>query len=342
MTITSETLVIARTMRIKLDATVDQATRDLAAAWSGAWDEIADEWAEALDELVQLADGDWPTQVQINRARRAQKAMQAAREQLDDLGRLTGIRILRDVSQLAADAALWEERLAVSQLPGSLTVDWSRVDADALAAIVRRTSQQVTASTRPLPAHQQAVMRQTLMRGITVGDNPRQAASLMLARLEGVFDGGRRRAETIARTELLDATRAAAHGARMANSDVLRGWMWMATKSARTCPACLAMDGQVFDLGTPGPEGHPSCRCTAAPLTKSMRDLGFDVDEPVDIYQAGRDWFDEQPEKVQAAIMGPERLRRLRDGSLSWDDIPLKKSNPGWRDSIGIRPLNAA
>ena len=40
--------------------------------------------------------------------------------------------------------------------------------------------------------------------------------------------------------------------------------------------------------------------------------------------------------------MGPERLRRLRDGSLSWDDIPLKKSNPGWRDSIGIRPLNAA
>lgn len=343
MSVTADTLAKARGLRVVLDKTVDAATRDLVKAWSGAWHEIADEWASAVDELVQLGDGDWPTQTQVLRAKRAQKAMQAAREALDDLAKTSGVRILRDVSQLAEDTDLWEQRLALSQLPKhGVTVDWSRLDSRALDAIVKRTTQQVESLLRPLPAEQAAVMRQALIRGIAVGDNPRQAAALMLQRVGGAFDGGRFRAENIARTEMLDSARAAAKAARLANSDVLRGWMWMATKSARSCPACLAMDGQVFDLDTPGPEGHPSCRCTAAPLTKSMRDLGFDVDEPVDIYQAGRDWFDEQPEKVQAAIMGPERLRRLRDGSLSWDDIPLKKSNPGWRDSIGIRPLNAA
>lgn len=341
MTITAETLVIARTMRIRLDATVDQATRDLAAAWSGAWDEIADEWAEALDELVQLADGDWPTQVQINRARRAQKAMQAAREQLDDLGRLTGVRILRDVSQLAADAALWEERLAVSQLPGSLTVDWSRVDSDALAAIVRRTSQQVTASTRPLPAHQQAVMRQTLMRGIAVGDNPRQAANLMLARLEGVFDGGRRRAETIARTEMLDAHRHAARLARQTNHDLLVGWEWVTTFDARTCPACLSMHGRRFGVDDFGPEGHPNCRCTSVPALMSLRDLGFDVDEPDTGVADAQAWFWEQSDAVQRQIMGRERLRRLKAGELDWDDLSVRRENPGWRPSYAVRPLAA-
>ena len=38
-------------MRVQLDATVDAATRDLVQAWTGAWEEIADEWAAALDEL---------------------------------------------------------------------------------------------------------------------------------------------------------------------------------------------------------------------------------------------------------------------------------------------------
>ena len=343
MSITADTLRQARTMRVIVDSTVDATTRDLVRAWSGAWHEIADEWSAALDELVQLGDGEWPTRAQVLRAKRAQQAMQAAREALNDLANTSGVRILRDVSQLAEDTDLWEQRLALSQLPQQgVSVDWARLDANALDAIVRRTTGQVESSLRRLPAEQAAVMRQTLIRGIAVGDNPRTAARIMLQRLGGAFDGGRVRAENIARTEMLDAGRAAAHVARLANADVLRGWMWMATKSPRTCPACLAMDGQVFDLDTPGPEGHPSCRCTAAPLSRSWRDLGFDIDEPADVYQTGRDWFDEQPEKVQVSIMGPERLRRLRDGSLSWDDIPLKKSNPGWRDSIGIRPLNAA
>lgn len=342
MSITADTLRQARTMRVIVDSTVDAATRDLVRAWSGAWHEIADEWSAALDELVQLGDGEWPTRAQVLRAKRAQQAMQAAREALNDLANTSGVRILRDVSQLAEDTDLWEQRLALSQLPQQgVSVDWARLDADALDAIVRRTTGQIESSLRRLPAEQAAVMRQTLIRGIAVGDNPRTAARLMLDRLGGVFDGGRRRAETIARTEMLDAHRHAARAARMANADVLRGWEWLAALDHRTCPACLSMHGQVFPADQFGPEGHPNCRCTSIPATLSWRDLGFDIDEPESERTDAEAWFWDQPEAAQVSIMGRERLNRLQSGDLAWADLAQRRENPDWRASYQVRPLAA-
>lgn len=343
MSITADTLAKARSLRVVLDKTVDATTRDLVKAWSGAWHEIADEWASALDELVQLGDGDWPTQTQVLRAKRAQKAMQAAREALDDLAKTSGVRILRDVSQLAEDTDLWEQRLALSQLPKhGVTVDWSRLDSRALGEIVKRTTQQVESLLRPLPAEQAAVMRQALIRGIAVGDNPRQAAALMLQRVGGVFDGGRFRAENIARTEMLDASRAAAKAARLANADVLAGWTWHCTFDNRTCPACLAQHGEVFPVDQFGPEGHQQCRCTAVPITRSWRDLGFDIDEPASVQRDAEQWFWDQPATTQTQIMGPERLRRLQSGDLKWGDLAVRRENPGWRPSWTVAPLQQA
>ena len=43
-------------------------------------------------------------------------------------------------------------------------------------------------------------MRRQLIRGVTVGDNPRDVAARLLQQLRGVFEGGIYRAEVIART----------------------------------------------------------------------------------------------------------------------------------------------
>lgn len=341
MSATPTTLRQARAMRLELDATVDAATRDLAKAWSGAWEELADEWAAAVDELLRLGDGEWPTRAQINRARRAQRAMAAAVDALQHLAKTAGVRILRDVSQLADQAAVWEHRLALTQLPTGVTVDWARLDANAVDAIVKRTTQQVESLTRKLPREHAAVMKQALIRGIVVGDNPRDTARLMLQRLAGVFDGGRSRAENIARTEMLDAHREAARRSRAANLDVVGGWEWLATLDRRTCPACLSMHGHTFPPDAPGPEGHQQCRCTAAPLVKPWRDLGFDIDQPASALPDARAWFNEQPDEIQADIMGAERLRQLKAGTLDWGDLAIRRENPGWRDSYAVRPLAA-
>lgn len=339
MSVTAATLRQARTMRLELDATVGAVTRDLAKAWSDAWEEIADEWADAVDDLI--AAGDWPTRSQVLRAKRAQRAMAATVEALNDLAQQSGVRILRDVSQLADAAAGWELALATTQIPAGLTLDWARLDAKALAAIVKRTTGQVEANTRPLPREQQAVMKQVLIRGIAVGGNPKTAARLMLDRLGGAFDGGRARAVNIARTEMLDAHREASRQARAANPGVVAGWTWMATLDRRTCPACLAQHGTTYPADTFGPEGHQQCRCCALPTVKTWRELGIDLDEPASRLPDAHAWFDQQPKAVQAEIMGAERLRRLNSGELAWGDLAVRRQTPGWRDSYVVRPLAA-
>jgi hypothetical protein len=37
--------------------------------------------------------------------------------------------------------------------------------------------------------------------------------------------------------------------------------------------------------------------------------------------------------------MGPTRLRLLRSGKVSWDDLAVKVPNPGWRPSYQPRTL---
>ena len=339
MTVTRETLRQAAAMRVEVSKTVDKATRDLVQAWSGAWAEVADEWSTALDELT--AAGEWPTRTQVFRAKRAQRALNATVEALEGLASTSGVRIIQDVPVMSALGMVWAEQLVASQWPKGEALDWAAVDPKALSSIVKRTTQQIEKATRRLPHDQSAVMKQVLVRGIAVGDNPRRAAALMLDRLGGVFDGGRRRAETIARTEMLDAHRAAALAARKENANVLAGWEWQATLDVRTCPACLSMHGRIFPVDAAGPQGHQNCRCASLPVVKSWRDLGFDMDDPKSDMPDAEEWFNSQPDKVQAAIMGPERLRRLRSGDLLWDDLAVRRDNPGWRPSYVVRPLEA-
>ncbi|RCK68274.1 phage head morphogenesis protein [Desertihabitans brevis] len=341
MAVTDRTLQALRELRIELDSTVDAATRDLAANWSRAWDELADEFAAVIDALIAAgADGDWPTRRQVTRARRVAAALQHASDAISDLTQAAGVTVTEALPMLTGAAEEWVETIARTQLPAGVTVSWDRVDRAALDAIVRRSTEQITSRLLPLSDEAAGAMRSSLIRGVAVGDNPRTAARRMLQRVEGDFNGGRRRAETIARTEMLDAHRESARQARMANSDLLAGWTWQATLDARTCPACISRHGTEHPAGTPGPEGHPQCRCTSLPVTKSWRDLGIALDEPDDVEQpTGREWFDAQPEAVQRQIMGPERLRRLQAGDLAWSDLAVRRTNADWRPSWQVAPL---
>lgn len=331
-------------IRVLIDHHVDASTADLLQAWSVAWDELADEWQQAIDDLLQTGDGEWPSRQQINRAARATKALERTATELTRLARESSSTITGRLSDLVAAAQEWEGKFAASQLPAAtavVAVTWKRMDAAAVDAIVARVTGQVEALTRILPAEQQAVMKRMLIRGVATGSGPREAARMMLERLQGVFDGGRRRAEVIARTEIVDAYRVSAQASRRTNADIVEGWRWTCSASPRTCGACIAMDGKVFDIDEPGPLGHQCCRCFAVPIVKSWKDLGFNIDEPAPVQSSARDWFDAQPDTVQADILGTERLRRIRSGDLTWDDIPQVRQTSGWRPSVVVRPLAA-
>jgi SPP1 gp7 family putative phage head morphogenesis protein len=182
-------------------------------------------------------------------------------------------------------------------------------------------------------------MKSALVRGVAVGDNPNTVARQIVARAQGEFRGGLYRARTIARTELLDASRRSADESRKANSRVLAGWRWHASLDSRTCPSCLAQNGELFPPETPGPDDHPNGRCTAVPVTKSWADLGIDLDEPADEFPDARAWFAAQTGEVQRQIMGQARLDAFNRGEIGWADMSVRRENPGWRPSYQVARL---
>jgi hypothetical protein len=173
-----------------------------------------------------------------------------------------------------------------------------------------------------------------------VGDNPKTVAAEMLRKLERNFHGGLTRALVIARTEMLDAHRAAAQAQELANAEVLTGWYWNAKLDARTCPSCWVQHGRFHPLEEFGPIDHQQGRCARLPKTKSWADLGFEgLDEPNDELRDARTVFDGLAPADQVAIMGRKRLEALNAGTVSWEDLTVRHSTPGWRDSYHVAPL---
>ena len=341
MAIDGRTLAEIRGMRIQLDARVGFHEKQLITAWARAWSELRDEWANALDDLVAASqDGEWPSRAKVLRARRVRAALDLTSDGLDQLARDFEVRILRDVPQVVGDAAEWQARVMAAQLPetevraATLAAQFDRVDARVLDAIVERTTEQITALSRPISPRADAALRSSLVRGATLGEHPERVARSLLQRLEGDFNGGRDRALVIARTELLDAHRAAAWGQDQANADTLRGWQWVATLDTRTCPSCWGQHGTVHEIEEPGPLDHQQGRCARVPRLRSWAELGIDIDEPDDLLPIARDVFDQLSREEQLAIMGPARLALLDNEQITFDDLSKRRSTDGWRDSF--------
>ena len=347
MAVNRDTLRLLDGMRVSMLQPVDAAAAALIRAWGVAWNELAGEWDAALQDLVAASkDGKWPSRRQVARAKRAQKAMATTRAALLDLSRNLPVVVTQALPAMTRDAVDWSNRITASQYPAQAGTaaqvigTFDRVDDAALDAIVKRTTEQVTSLASPLSAQAEQAMRSVLIRGIAVGDNPRSAATLMLDRVQGAFEGGRNRALVIARTEMLDAHRAAGHAQDNANADVLQGWQWVAELDKRTCESCWGQHGSMHDLDEPGPLDHQQGRCARVPVAKSWKDLGFDIEEPPSILPDAKQVFDGLPREDQVAIMGTKKLELLQSGKAYWADLSKRRTTPGWRDSFAPTPAS--
>lgn len=342
MAVTHRTLAILDAIRLDLDRRISTEDRLIVEAWARAWAELRPAWSAAIDRLILIQQqGRKPTRREVSEALRATKAIVATQDAIIALAREQGIRISATLPDLTKAARRLEAEMLASTLPPNIPpghalagVTFDRVDPKALDAIVRRTARQVTALTWPLSREATAAMKSILIRGVALGMHPNAAAALMLDRVGLAFNGGLARAVVIARCEMLDAHRAAAHAQDQANRDLLTGWTWVASLSSRTCQSCFAMHGTVHPVDEPGPIDHHSGRCTRAPLTKSWRELGFDVIEPPPILPDAETFFRSMPEADQLAVLGRAKLDLLNSGRIQWADLASRKKNKGWRDSM--------
>lgn len=342
MAITQETLREAKRLRQQLLTMTDAQTVELTRAWVEAWDVLLPEFEEALVELLDAAGAGNVTRAMAARNVRLQGALRAAREHLDILSATGADIVTRDVSWAVLDAAEGHQKLMATQMPPpetGMTVSFHRVPHDALVAIVERTTQQIHSNFLPLSADVEAKMKRALVRGIATGEGPAKTASRLIRETEGAFNGGLTRALNISRTETLDAHRAGGKAVEKANADVLAGWEWSANLDKRTCPSCLSKHGQQFPLEQDGPQDHQQGRCARIPVTKTWKELGFDIKEPPSDTKDARAWFDNLTPDTQREIMGPTRLKLLNDGDITWADLSSKHSTAGWRDSYVVTPL---
>jgi hypothetical protein len=283
----------------------------------------------------------------VIRSQRAQAALEAVAGALDRVAEQTGIIVTGDLRRLIQAAADAEVDMTATQLTGTRRADLAatlvRADADQIAAMVTRATQQITALSLPVAAETAAVIRRELLRGVAVGDNPRAAARRMVRGVEDRFEGGLARALVISRTEMLDAARNAAMEAGKANADVLTGWVWVAELSHRTCPACLSMHGTEHGLDEPGPLGHQQCRCARVPKTKTWAELGFPgIKDAADATPDAAAWFDGLGDAVQRQILGPKRFEAWKAGRYPMDRWATRRTAAGWRDSYVPSPAPRA
>jgi len=338
--ITNATLREVERLRRQLTRMTDAQTRALTAAWADAWDVLLPEFEIAFAQLI-TTPGAVPASV-VARNIRLQAALTTARAHLDVLAQQVEGIATADLSQTVLDAVDSHAAVIASQLPAvpaghaGVAVNFNRVPHEALVAIVERTTQQIHAATIPLPADVERIMKRALVRGIAVGAHPRKTAARMLKEAEGRFNGGLTRALNIARTETMDAHRAATQVSEKANREVLAEWEWSASLDRRTCPSCLAKHGQRFPLEEQGPEDHQQGRCARVSVTKTWKELGFDIPEPRSATRDSREWFDSLTPDTQREILGPTRLKLLQDGDIAWADLSSKRTTAGWRDSYGV------
>jgi len=179
-----------------------------------------------------------------------------------------------------------------------------------------------------------SALRFALSSGLAQGRNPRAVARDMVV----LADLPRRRAETIARTEMIRASR---EGQRLMyeSNPVVVSYRRVATQDARVCVGCLALSGTMHKTSEILPS-HPNCRCVMVPVTPSLAEITGDPSIP-DLRPGAV-----TPERIMAGldrselvgIFGPRRLALLDEGVPIADMVEVRM-DPRWGPTTRIKPI---
>lgn len=175
-------------------------------------------------------------------------------------------------------------------------------------------------------------VRTHMTEGLAAGQHPRTITRQIVRDVgEGAVEG---RIHTIARHETHRAFRGALRDSLEAmGPDVVSGWIWIAAKGVRACPACLAMDGRVFPYEAYPDRFHVSCRCVISPYVSPELVGGRRQRE------TGEEWLRRQPADVQRRVLRSEdRYQAFREG-YTLDDFTGITRDPVWGDQVRVKAM---
>jgi SPP1 gp7 family putative phage head morphogenesis protein len=115
------------------------------------------------------------------------------------------------------------------------------------------------------------------------------------------------------------------------NSHLFSGYRFLATLSSKTCLACGALDGKIFDTPElPHVCLNEHCRCIMVPVVRGMEkpdpdDTRASEDGPVPASMTYEKWLKKQPAKIKRAMLG-EHYERYKNGTTLQELAELIRS----------------
>lgn len=148
---------------------------------------------------------------------------------------------------------------------------------------------------------------QALIQGINLGRNPKIVANDM----RKAFGVGLTDAMRTTRTAQMYAYREATRLNYIANSDIVKGWIWFAVlDDDRTCMSCRAMHGTIHPL-TETLNDHFLGRCSELPYIEGV-DYGL---------EDGEEHFNGLPESKQIELMGRGKWEAYKAGKFQFSQL---------------------
>ena len=192
--------------------------------------------------------------------------------------------------------------------------------------------------TRSLEASLLSGVRDELVQGILRGEPTEVVARRLegLARQRGrggVYGKQRQEMRALARTAFAHVSNQARELLWEENSELIERIQWTATLDSRTCPICGELDGQTFPPGDGvRPPEHHQCRCTAVPVLKSWKSLGFKVKDLPPSTRSSMNgqvpeslkfpqWLKGQPNAVHDEVLGAARAKLWRSGRVQFREF---------------------
>lgn len=220
----------------------------------------------------------------------------------------------------------------------------------------------------------------TILDGVTAGRTNDEVVKDLFGTRGAKFQDGalqprRRGLEALVRTSVNHATNQGRNEVWKANSNLLSGVRWVSTLDTRTTPICRERDGKVgpvvddpnwkppsgadrLDPPFARPPAHVNCRSTTVAVTKSWKELGFNIEDLPPGTRASMDgqvpanltyfeWLNRQNASVQKDALGPTRYDLWKKGGITPDKFQndqgrqytldeLRKSTPQAFKDAGI------
>ncbi len=165
-----------------------------------------------------------------------------------------------------------------------------------------------------------AGLQDALIEAVTLGYSPRKTAKMMA---DGLAQG-LTKALTIARTEQIRAYRTSSL-MQYQESGIVTKYQRHAAPSERTCLACIALDGKIYDVNEFA--SHPNCRCFMTPVIDG-------VNNPA---RSTQSWLERQNDATQKKILGGH-YDAYKNGTPLADMVKIVDDKT-WGATIKIVPL---